>query len=238
MFEDRIERLKFQRLRKLLAANFIEVAQSMGMVRSSGNPDPGDVPVTDVIDEQMEPAGECTQTDPDWPDFQHQDCMKWTIYNGKILFRLSSYDYMRSRANEACMAMGGWLAIAFTEQDHQESETRTNPLFSESSVDFSPSLRKVLSYCLNENTQLKVKLFKKTKESRRIKIIALFKFSSFGTGPLSGLLLKIAISRQILVLKLKLPLSAAVGSQLKKKNFLTELFTTDDRFIFFDNFDY
>ena len=29
---------------------------------------------------------------------------------------------MRSRANDACMAMGGWLAIALSDSDHQESD--------------------------------------------------------------------------------------------------------------------
>ena len=84
--------------------------------RSSGNPDPDSGPITDVIPEMMEPTGECSDTAP---IYGFPDCMPWRVYNGKILFRLSGYDYTRSRANDACVAMGGWLAIALNDQDHQ-----------------------------------------------------------------------------------------------------------------------
>ena len=91
-----------------------ERRQKRATSRSSGNPDPGDAPITNYLDEHPDTCTEVAEP------YGFPDCMPWTIYNGKILFRLSSYDYTRSRANEACQAMGGWLSIAFTEQDMQD----------------------------------------------------------------------------------------------------------------------
>ena len=48
-------------------------------------------------------GAECTTlATVDGTEFNIPDCMPWAIFDGKILFRLSAYEYTRSRADEAC----------------------------------------------------------------------------------------------------------------------------------------
>ena len=43
-----------------------------------------------------------TKATVDGEEFNIPDCMPWAVFDGKILFRLSDYEYTRSRASEAC----------------------------------------------------------------------------------------------------------------------------------------
>ena len=80
-------------------------------------------------------AGQCTSlAQVDGTEFNIPDCMPWAVFDGKILFRLSGYEYTRSRASEACQvssqiwifidnstsfkAMGGYLTIPESDSDH------------------------------------------------------------------------------------------------------------------------
>jgi len=48
-------------------------------------------------------AGTCENlASVDGETFNIPDCMPWAVFDGKILFRLSDYEYTRSRASEAC----------------------------------------------------------------------------------------------------------------------------------------
>ena len=38
----------------------------------------------------------------DGKEYNIPDCMPWGIFDGKIIFRLASYEYTRSRAHQAC----------------------------------------------------------------------------------------------------------------------------------------
>lgn len=38
----------------------------------------------------------------DGEEFNIPNCMPWAVFDGKILFRLSGYEYTRSRASDAC----------------------------------------------------------------------------------------------------------------------------------------
>ena len=88
------------------------------LTRGSGNTqvDPENVSILEIVPEMYTPnptygddasgAG-CTElANVTKKEYKIPDCMPWNIYDGKILFRLSSYEYSRSRAHQACQAMG------------------------------------------------------------------------------------------------------------------------------------
>merc|ERR1712130_1066153 len=77
--------------------------------------DPGDRSIEQLIPEKLvADGGECTLAD----QFGFPDCIKRKTFDGKIYFLLSEYSYARSRAMDACNALGGHLAVPITGEEH------------------------------------------------------------------------------------------------------------------------
>ena len=72
--------------------------------------DPENVSILDIVPEMYTPnptygaaatGAACTElANVTKKEYKIPDCMPWNIYDGKILFRLSSYEYSRSRAHQ------------------------------------------------------------------------------------------------------------------------------------------
>lgn len=70
----------------------------LGVVPEAYTPNPNSVYQNDANFD-----GQCTSlATVDGTEFNIPDCMPWAVFDGKILFRLSGYEYTRSRASEAC----------------------------------------------------------------------------------------------------------------------------------------
>ena len=75
--------------------------------------DPEDVSILTIVPEMYTPnptygdgasGAACTElANVTGKVYQIPDCMPWNIYDGKVLFRLSSYEYSRSRAHEVTL---------------------------------------------------------------------------------------------------------------------------------------
>lgn len=71
--------------------------------------------IINFIPEQMTPKGNCQARN----SFGYPNCIATRFRNGELIFRLGSYGYTRSRANDACNAMGGYMFVPENDDDNQ-----------------------------------------------------------------------------------------------------------------------
>ena len=64
--------------------------------------------------DQYVPELDCTGRD----SYGYPSCFTVVEDNGKLYFRLSSYGYSRTRANDACNVMGGYLAVTKSDREN------------------------------------------------------------------------------------------------------------------------
>ena len=62
----------------------------------------------------MAPLGNCQSRNL----FGYPNCIATQFREGELIFRLGTYGYSRSRANDACNAMGGYMFVPENEADH------------------------------------------------------------------------------------------------------------------------